>query len=61
MKRLKDSGKPCLVELTLSGFTSVTIPCDAQDRHKLPHRAEIKDEATGKWVVITWRPKRAEG
>ena len=49
------SGQPCPAELTLSGFTSITIPCDLPTRHRLPHRAEVRDEATGKVVVITWR------
>ena len=57
MKRLKDSGKPCLDELAIPGFTDVSIPCDLPTRHRLPHRAEIKD-TKGRWVVITWRYQR---
>jgi hypothetical protein len=52
------TNQPCPAELTLSGFTSLTIPCDMPTRHRLPHRAEVRDEVTNKVVVITWRNLR---
>lgn len=57
---MSKNDQPCPAELTLGGFTTLTIPCDMPTHHRLPHRAEVKDEATGKWMVITWSVKRAE-
>ena len=58
MSKEKKTDKPCPFELTLSGFTSLTIPCDLPAHHRLPHKADVRDEATDKIVVITWRNLR---